>query len=714
MNDTLPIGIGPSRGPARILVLAGLLVLLAMGAMALGVWGEGEDLQLGQVAYSRFDIDNDGLMDAVEVIADVNNVNSIQSRVFTLEVVLTSGTVQVDLKTAGARLDPLGSTTVTLEVGTGTDTSSGTYTVMVVLHEEYLQGPVMDEDETTVELWPLGEYDIDLEVNRTSAEAMENTSVGFTVTLSSGSNNPTDVEIDLTSSLGWPYQLEMMTVAMEPQQERAIGLTVLVPHNAPPGSFETLELEAVALRNATAFATLTLTVMVDLQDFKLSLELTTSQVFIASGETTTASGFVTNGGNNVDNATLIADLPHGWVIAFEPPFLLIDRGDTLGFDMLITAPSYLTDSGSMDVNITALSKGLVAQDVRELRVVYNTAELLIDTGNVTIIPHSPSAGDEVTVQATVRNAGAVTASGVEVALVTDDGEVTRVTLATLPPGAIGVATLKWTPPPGSHLVRVVVDPDGKVVEVDEENNVASLTVKVISADLSVVPSDITIDPSYPTEGSETTVRVVVNNLRPLVAGAFKVELIVDDGSIGTQEATDGLVGDGNVTFEWTWTAVPGRHTFVVEVDIDGAVQEEDRSNNMATRSFTVNQRPDPVLRLSVEEVRTGEVLTLDGSGSTDPDGRVRLYFFDYGDGSDSGWTFFATVNHSYTEPGEYVIRLHIKDEVEAQSEDPMAVTVKVTRPDTGDETTPGPGALMALLAIAVVTATIARLRGRKD
>jgi hypothetical protein len=251
------------------------------------------------------------------------------------------------------------------------------------------------------------------------------------------------------------------------------------------------------------------------------------------------------------------------------------------------------------------------------------------------------------------------------------------------------------------------------VEVDEGNNVASLTLTVISADLSVVPSDITLAPSYPSEGIETTVQVVVSNLRSILAGPFLVELQVDDASMGTMAAADGLVGGDNVTFQWQWTASPGRHTFVVVVDGDGDVLEEDRSNNVASRSFTVNELPDPVLELSSEEVRTGEVVTLDGSDSTDPDGRVRQYFFDYGDGTDSGWTFFAVVNHSYTEAGEYEVRLYVRDEVDAQSLDPMVVTLKVRRQDIEDDGTPGPGVLAALLAIALVACILARPRVRR-
>ena len=706
MNSSPIVDIGSSSRAFRTVVLLGLLAIMTVTVVMLSVSAEEGGLQLGQVTYSRYDSDLDGLMDHVEVTADVTNGNETISKIFTLEVVLSYGNTDVDLQTSGGRLDPLDSTTVILKVGTDFDTPGGTFLVRAVLHADYLQGPVKDEDETSVELYPLGEYDIDLSSNRSSADALENTSVDFSITVSSLSNNPTDVDISLTSTLGWPYQLETNKVSLDPNDEVVLNLRVLVPHNAPPASIETFALEAEAVRSTAAFSTLSLNVRVALQEFDLGLELTSDRVFVASGETVSLSGFVTNRGNNQDNVTLIVDLPQGWTSTFDPPVLMIDRGTSLKFDMHITAPSGLQETGVFEANVTALSKGLVAEDARVLRVVFNTVELAIDMGNVTVSPQTPTAGDEVTIQATIVNAGAITASGVVVALTSDIGEVARTTLDDLAPGSLGVATLKWTPAPGSHLVRVVVDPDGEIAETDEDNNQVSITVMVSSPDLSIVPGDIAIDPSYPTESSEAIIRIVITNIKQLLAGPFNVRVTVDGEDLVTREVASGLVGGDNVTLELPWTATPGRHTFKVEVDPDGDVLEEDLSNNVASRSFSVNARPQAILKASEEEIKTGDEVTLDANGSIDTDGRIRQYFFDYGDGTDSGWTFFATVNHIYADAGDYEVRLYVRDEAEAQNQEPTVVTIKVTRRDGGEESSPGPAALVALMTLAVVACAL--------
>ena len=52
----------------------------------------------------------------------------------------------------------------------------------------------------------------------------------------------------------------------------------------------------------------------------------------------------------------------------------------------------------------------------------------------------------------------------------------------------------------------------------------------------------------------------------------------------------------------------------------------------------------------------------DGSGSTDPDGEVVHYRFDFGDGADSGWTSASQVDHAYSEAGLHEVILEVRDD----------------------------------------------------
>lgn len=705
-----------ARGGRRLLLLA-LLGLLTVLAMAMTATAQGEDLELANVTYTPLDGDGDGLDDSVRVNASVHNGNDTMPEMFTLEVVLEHGTTRVDLKTDGDRLDPNATQDLTILVMTDTSSPGGTYTVRVALHAGDLQGEVRDSDEHSVDLRPRGEYGLDIRADRTSAETLENTSVPFTLTVESLSNNPTGVTVVVGTSLGWSYQLDTEHLDLDPDGTAQVGLIVIVPPNATAGSREELTIEVWALRSTSAFASVSLSVTVAKQEFSVVLSLQTKEVHLASGETATIDGTVANHGNNLDNVTLTADAPDGWTVEFEPPFLLLVRGEERAFRLMLTAPANLKESGTSQMNITARSIGLVHESVVPITLVYNTAELSLRDGDLKLTPNVPVSGEEVTLQATIANSGSITAENILVVVVSNGKELDRTFVEDIPPGGLGVATLRWNAAPGSQLLRVLVDPDDDIAETEENDNEASMTMAVTSPDLAIAMRDITMDPGYPTEASDATIMVSVTNLAIQSAGPFDVHVSVDGTLFKTFTVDIGLVGGANVSLLAPWTAMAGRHEVSVVVDPEGIVPEEELSNNEASRSFSVNSRPVPSLDIHMPEVGIGEIVEMDASDSSDPDGRVRQYHFDYGDGTDSGWVFGATINHTYNQIGTYEVRVYVRDEAEAQSLEPAVVKVTVTEEGDGNGNggngTPGLPAWTAMTALALVAALTTVLGRRR-
>lgn len=698
-----------TRSPLLVLAFLVAITALAMTTSAL----DGE-VELAQVAYSVLDTDGDGLDDQVEVNASVHNVDDVQTKSFTLEVVLELNTSRLDLRTADGRLDPNSTVDLVVEVGTDSLSPYGTYTVSVILHANDIMGEVMDSNATSVDLYPKGDYRLTLNADRTYIEVLENTSVDFDLTVVSLSNNPTGVDITVGTTLGWSYQLDTGTLQLDVNDSAVFGLTVDVPPNAPAGAQEVLVVDVVSTRKGTAFASLSLTVTVTQQVFKVELALLTDRVFVASGDTVTIDGVVTNGGNNLDNITMLADVPPGWTAEFEPPFILLERGTTRTFVLHLTPPTDLKESGTSLMNITALSMGLVHESVAGLTAVYNTAELRLDADGLTFSPSSPASGEEVTLQATVANGGSIFAENVLVVVTSDGQELARTFIDDIPPGGLGIATLRWAVSPGSLLLRVTADPDDDMPETDEDNNEAILTIHVTSPDLAVVMRNITMSPDYPTEGTDTTVMVTVTNLAQQHAGPFDVSMSVDGDLLGMFTVDTGLASGANVTLEATWTAGPGRHEVTVVIDPLVQVAEEDRSNNEAARTFSVNRRPNAELDIHLTDVEVGETVTLDASDSSDPDGRVRQYHFDYGDGTDSGWVFSPTINHTYGNHGTFEVRLYVRDEAGAQNAEPVVITINVDDVDTDDgngtPALPFPVVIAAMAAMAMLATMLARRR----
>jgi hypothetical protein len=702
------------RWTSLILPVALIVGLTSIAAVALwsdqaSAQGGEEDLSLANVTFTKFDSDGDGLLDSVRINATAVNSNTVRSRFFVLKGLIMEGDAEIDVETRSGLLGADQSIQLELQLEVAMDAEPGTFKILVELYSETLTGPLADDVETSMLLFPLGRYELVLAANRTSAVALENTSVSFTVTVTSSSNNPTGVELSLSGIIGWTIVIAPTNLTLEPSQSGEATVSVLVPHNEPPGSMEHITVTGVAARNTTASDATTMSVMVKMQVFDIEMEIANPFGSVASGKTLELSGFVYNIGNNQDNITFWADVPQGWTTEFSPPNLVLARDRTAGFLFRLTAPTTLPGSGTLAVNVTARSMGLIETASVVVMVAFNTAELSIDGANVSFNPN-PHAGQPLSVIAPVINNGAVMADIVEVALLVDGDEVARTTVKFINVGESGLATLIWTSIPGWHRLTISADPDNLIGEAHEDDNTFERSVNVLSPDLDISPNDITLEPSYPPEGSETTVSITVRNLRPVDTVSFNVTLYIDDVAVTTFFVEGGLLGDGEVTIAYEWTAVAGRHAFKADVDTNGMVMEDDESNNLATRSFTVNGRPAAVLDVHQEVADLGATITIDGSASSDADGRITHYFFDYGDGTNSGWTFESTVDHVYTDGGEYDIRLYVRDEGGAESSEPAITNITINEPKVKKDDTPGLSAAVALAAIAASIVSMMVLR----
>ena len=70
----------------------------------------------------------------------------------------------------------------------------------------------------------------------------------------------------------------------------------------------------------------------------------------------------------------------------------------------------------------------------------------------------------------------------------------------------------------------------------------------------------------------------------------------------------------------------------------------------------------PVCRLTAPaQAQVGEAVTLDASGSSDPDGDPLSYTWDFGDGTPPAKTTFARTTHSYAKIGGYAVKVTVDD-----------------------------------------------------
>ena len=87
--------------------------------------------------------------------------------------------------------------------------------------------------------------------------------------------------------------------------------------------------------------------------------------------------------------------------------------------------------------------------------------------------------------------------------------------------------------------------------------------------------------------------------------------------------------------------------------------------------------PQPALSASPSQALVGQAIVLDASGSSDPDGDISRYEWDWtNDGTFDDETEDAVTRHIFSAPGDYTIRVRVTDESDNRSEATVSVSVR--------------------------------------
>ena len=202
---------------------------------------------------------------------------------------------------------------------------------------------------------------------------------------------------------------------------------------------------------------------------------------------------------------------------------------------------------------------------------------------------------------------------------------------------------------------------------------ARLTVTDDDGDTSRASVTVTVD-EPPNQAPEARIADGVRSGEaPLTLGFDATPSTDADGTI---VAYEWIFGDGTtasgVTVQHTYRA-PGTYTARLIVTDDDGVTDS------TTVSVAVGEPPNaaPTARIAGGD-REGEApltLDFDGTGSSDADGVIEDYRWDFGDGTTASG---ATARHTFSRPGTYTVRLRVSDDDGATNR--ATVTVAVGEP----------------------------------
>jgi hypothetical protein len=168
-------------------------------------------------------------------------------------------------------------------------------------------------------------------------------------------------------------------------------------------------------------------------------------------------------GDGIFGETGSADAPNGDEVGRTPRFL----------------PTGLPAYSSHTISLRVTDQGgLVAEDQATVAVTV-VPELAISSSDITFSPVNPAVGQVVTINATVRNLGQVAANNVVVRFLDFATTLGEVTITQLDAGASTQVFLPTGFSEASHrLITVQIDPADTILELNEQNNEASLVLQV--------------------------------------------------------------------------------------------------------------------------------------------------------------------------------------------------------------------------------------------
>ncbi|WP_031034199.1 CARDB domain-containing protein [Streptomyces sp. NRRL F-5650] len=233
-------------------------------------------------------------------------------------------------------------------------------------------------------------------------------------------------------------------------------------------------------------------------------------------------------------------------------------------------------------------------------------------------PAAPDERDEVTVNATVRNAGTAASAATTTDVTVEGRQAGSATVPALDPGeSAEVAVATGTHAAGSYAVAAVVDPRDTVAELDDTNNSRAATDRLVvgrapGPDLEV--RSLTTNPANPAVGAEVSFTVAVHNRGTGDAPAGTVTRV--QAGATTLDGTTGQIAAGatvNVPIAGTWKAAGGGVTLTATADATDLVAETNENNNVLAKSLVVGRGAAvPYTEYEAEDGRyDGTLLTTD-------------------------------------------------------------------------------------------------------
>jgi len=273
-------------------------------------------------------------------------------------------------------------------------------------------------------------------------------------------------------------------------------------------------------------------------------------------------------------------------------------------------------------------------EINFVAIAVQRPDLTVDS--ISLTPESPMEGDEVRISAVMRNIGEAEATDVKVAFEVDGREISRTEIRSLSVGSSQSVEMPetWKAVAGEHVIRVVVDPENRIEEINEGNNDLTKKITIFPRERSPVAC-FTFSPAAPYVGEPVT---------------FDASCSYDpDGRIDKYEwdfTSDGRI---DATGMKVTNAFPAAGQFQVTLK----VADNDGLSNSVSKPITIS--PPPVVAEFTANPTSGPApLTVQ---FTNKSKNFTSSLWDFGDGGTSEET---NPRYTYRRPGSYTVKLTVR------------------------------------------------------
>jgi hypothetical protein len=187
-------------------------------------------------------------------------------------------------------------------------------------------------------------------------------------------------------------------------------------------------------------------------------------------------------------------------------------------------------------------------------------------------------------------------------------------------------------------------------------------------------------------GEETTIKLKIDTNEPITTLILNPEKPTGTNGWYDIVPTVSFESETGATiyyhFEWFDDSIAPENFEIPEGETKIFFHSVDAAGNIGEESWELIKVDvtSPIARLEADKSSQiiGNVITFTAEESDD-NYQVKLYYFDFGDGENSGWISTSFVKHIYMVPGEYDVKLVVRDSAGLENEKEEIYKVLITK-----------------------------------